>query len=91
MKKQIWKFPLNPGATIVKMPYKAEVLTVQTQGETVCLWALVNPVNDTENRQFEVYGTGHNIHYDMGTERKYIGTIQMQEGALIFHVFERIN
>ena len=45
MKKQIWKFGINPNKIIVEMPKDAEILTIQTQNETPCIWALVNPEN----------------------------------------------
>lgn len=91
MVRQVWKFEIDPKKFIVEMPKDAEVLTIQTQNEKPYVWALVNPDAHTELRQFEVYGTGHNIHYDMGAERKYINTFQLQGGSLVFHLFERIN
>ena len=91
MKKQIWKFTINPNKIIVEMPKDAEILTIQTQNETPCIWALVNPENEKELRHFEVYGTGHDIHYDMGIERKYINTFQLYGGSLVFHLFERVD
>ena len=91
MKKQIWKFEINPNKVIVEMPKGAEILTIQTQNGTPCIWALVNPESEKEKRHFEVYGTGHNIHYDMGIVRKYINTFQLEGGLLVFHLFERIE
>jgi hypothetical protein len=91
MEKQIWKFAINLNKIIVEMPKDAEILTIQTQNETPCIWALVNPENAKELRHFEVYGTGHDILYDMGVERKYINTFQLDGGLLVFHLFERVN
>lgn len=91
MNKQIWKFPINLDKSIVQMPKDAEILTIQTQNDTPCIWALVNPENANESRHFEVYGTGHNIYYEMGIDRKYIGTFQLHGGSLVFHLFERTN
>lgn len=91
MKKQIWKFAINPNKTILEMPKDAEILTIQTQNEIPCIWVLVNPENAKELRHFEVYGTGHNIHCDMGIERKYINTFQLDGGSFVFHLFERVN
>lgn len=89
MTKQIWKFEINTNKIIVEMPKGAEILTIQTQNEKPCIWALVNPENEKELRHFEVYGTGHNIHCD--TAIKYINTFQLDGGALVFHLFERLN
>lgn len=91
MKKQIWKFHLDPNKNNVAMPVGAEILTIQTQDEMPCIWALVDPDNEKELRHFEVYGTGHDIPCDMGIERKYINTFQLEGGSLVFHLFERIN
>jgi len=90
MKKQIWKFPLHHSNRI-PMPIGSEILTVQTQNEIPCLWALVNPENETEMRLFEMIGTGHDITEDGAGERKYIGTLQLAGGALVWHVFERVK
>ena len=91
MKKQIWKFLLFIGKNEIKMPKGAEILDGQTQNGYPCIWALVNPNNETESRYFEAYTTGQDIHFDMGIERKYIGTFQTQSGAFVFHLFERVD
>ena len=92
MKKTIWKFELEIGDNQkLEMPIGAEILSVQTQNETPCLWALVDPDADQETRHFEVYRTGHPVHYDMGISRNYIGTFQLQSGLLVLHVFEYVG
>ena len=96
MKKRIWKFELEvTDKQFISMPKEAELLSVQTQKQThyenPCLWALVNEDNDTEERCFEMFGNGHPIYYDMGIERNYIGTFQINSSNLVFHLFERIN
>ena len=89
MKKNIWKYEIKiTDDQSIKMPKGAEILTVQTQDGNPCIWALVDPEADLEYRMIEVFGTGHPIHYDMGIDRKYIGTIQIVEAGLVFHVFE---
>jgi hypothetical protein len=48
--KTIWKFKLeNLDTQILTLPKNAELLTVQTQSETPCLWALVSPKNQRES------------------------------------------
>jgi len=89
MNKRVWKFVLDPNNTKIVMPVGAEVLTVQSQNNEACLWALVDPDSERETRVFDVYGTGHNIRYDIGIDRKYIATFQLNDG-LVFHVFERL-
>jgi hypothetical protein len=86
--KSIWKFPLAYGGIKVSMPIDSQILCVQAQHNDPQLWALVDPLQPGVDRYFEIYGTGHEIFYDMGTERKYIGTFQVDNGKLVFHVFE---
>lgn len=92
MKKTIWKYELSPSITgnhTFKMPKDAEILIVQMQNNNPCIWVLVNPNNEAEERFFELFGTGHEIPCD-GISRKFIGTFQIQEGSLVFHLFERL-
>ena len=92
MKESIWKFPMaSPEQRIIEMPKGAEILTIQVQNKIPCIWALVNPENEKEKRFFEIFGTGHDMPVDMGIERKYINTFQLNGGALVLHLFERIN
>lgn len=91
MNKTIWKFELETTDNQkIQMPVGAEILTVQTQNETPCLWALVDPNEAKEDRFIEIFGTGHPIGYDMDVDvdRKYISTYQLHGGSLVFHVFE---
>lgn len=73
------------------MPRGAKILCVQTQGQIPCLWAVVNDQHPLDPRTIWVAGTGHPIavHESMAYVDAYIGTFQLQGGALIFHVFER--
>jgi hypothetical protein len=89
MKKVIWKFELETTDNQeIEMPIGAEILTMQTQNEIPCIWALVDPKAEKETRTFEIFGTGHPIYYDMGVSRNYISTYQLHGGTLVFHVFE---
>lgn len=91
MLKQVWKFLLNEGTTIISMPKGAEILAVQNQYERAGLWVLVDTTAEKEDRHFEIYGTGDFIGYDPDFKRKYLGTIQFNAGALVLHVFERVK
>lgn len=91
MKKQIWKFPLDQSNQIV-MPEGAQVLSVQTQNETPCLWALVNPENKRVTRIFNMIATGDPITEDLEKYRyDYYGTVQLKGGLLVYHVFEFVE
>ena len=89
MNKTIWKFELETTDNqTIEMPVNAEILTVQTQNGIPCIWVLVDPTETKEKRFIEVFGTGHDVYYDMGVSRSYLGTYQLQGGSLVFHVFE---
>ena len=86
MERTISKFQFEPNDRIeFTMPIGAEILTVQMQNGQPCVWALVNPQVKTEKRILRIVGTGHTIIDKLG---KYIGTFQLMEGQLIFHLFE---
>ncbi|WP_269581880.1 DUF7352 domain-containing protein [Roseibium sp. Sym1] len=82
----IWKFTISPTDEVsIQMPEGATVLSAGVQGETMCLWAQVNPEKKTVVRRFYVVGTGHLM--PIGSLR-FIDTVQMMNGALVFHIFE---
>jgi len=88
MNETIWKFELKADAyTDISMPKGAHVLCVQEQGGVPCIWAIVNPSAEKENRRFRVYGTGYPLEIQWN-ESDYVGTFQIAGGALVFHVFE---
>ncbi len=69
------------------LPKGAKILTVQEQHGEAQVWALVNPDNPTETRNFRLAGTGHPIEENPDT-LDYIGTFQLAGGSFIGHVFE---
>lgn len=88
--KKIWKYKFEmTDEVVLEMPRNAEILTVQMQGETPMIWALVDTENNIEKRYFEIIGTGNPIP-DLARHlsRKYINTFQTMEGRLVFHLFE---
>lgn len=90
----IYKFKLKVGdLQVVKMPAGARILSCQVQDQMPCLWALVNPeVKETEDRLIEIFGTGNDIKYEMGADRVFIGTFQIDhEEVFVGHVFERTS
>jgi hypothetical protein len=92
--KKVWKFELETaGEQRVMMPLKAEILSVQVQRGIPCLWALVDPDQEsdaTETRTFLIFGTGHPIP-EQRINIVYVGTYQQLVGNFIGHIFEKIN
>ncbi len=89
MKKAIWKFTLEASSTIIDMPKDASILSVQTQNDIPCIWALVSIEAEKEKRCFDAFQTGQHISCDI--ERKYIGTVQLSNGDFVIHIFERLS
>ena len=69
----------------IDMPKGAKMLDVQMQNGYVCLWALCDENNAQQERQIAIYGTGHPMPDYPG---EYVATFQMDDGALVFHVFD---
>ena len=91
MKKVIWKFEFTIDDNIsMKMPEGTEILSVQIQKGIPCIWALVDPLAKKTERQFQLYGTGHEMEFNENFE-KFIGTFQMINGNVVFHLFERLK
>ena len=88
MKKVIWKFPLViEDVQIIELPRNYEILTIQVQNGIACLWAMVSPEVTKEKIIIEIIGTGNLVAV---AERQYIGTFQLFEGQLVWHVFKRL-
>jgi hypothetical protein len=93
--KTIYKYEITAGLNTIALPEDAEILTVQIQGETPYLWALLNTAKLKKDRYFIIFGTGHDIDMILkSTEHKpyelhkYIGTFQMPAYGLVWHLFE---
>lgn len=84
----VYKYQLNRSLeSILELPKGAEVLKVDVQNESICLWALVDPNAQTETRTFEVFGTGHQMDE---CKRRFINTFFVHGGQYVFHAFERL-
>lgn len=89
----IWKFQLEPATALqcVEMPKGAKILSLQTQNNIPCIWALVNPDKNVEEEEriFVTHGTGDIISTNNLMQMQYIATYQIDEGEYVFHVFEK--
>jgi hypothetical protein len=70
------------------LPRFAKILSVQFQGEDLCLWALVIPDQKSEDRIIRIIGTGHEINPSLQFNLEFIGTVQQYSGSVVWHVFE---
>jgi hypothetical protein len=82
----IYKFPLKLAALQqVEMPAESKILCVQIQRGVPCLWAVVErgAINQW-SRTIRMVGTGREAP---GDADEYLGTIQIDDGALVLHAF----
>lgn len=88
MNQIICKYDLNLGGiTTIQMPINAVVLDAQLQGNGICIWVLVDLIEEVKNKVFETIGTRISIMPSEKFQRKYIGTVQLLPN-LVYHVFE---
>jgi hypothetical protein len=96
--RTIYKYPVQPLAEFeIALPMGAEVLTVQMQNGKPYIWALVDTNLVSHQRTFYLRGTGHRcsdlqvngVRVAGRVPVRYVGTFQMDDGASVFHLFER--
>lgn len=87
----IWKYELSPNNPInqIDMPMGAKVLCVQEQYNIPVIWVVIDPRVINEKRTFYIQMTGEPFYYD--DKKKYIGTVQLQGGSFVIHVFEKVK
>ena len=88
MPEAIWKYliPIEERFIILNLPIGAVPLRFEVQNKCPTLWVRVNPYAILSPRRFLCVGTGHEING--GPEYRYIGTCLMDDGALVWHLFE---
>lgn len=87
MNQTIWKYNVKiDDVQTVAMPEGAKLLSVQVQHNLVTIWAMVDPRNLNVNRIIQMAGTGHDMSERIMGD--FLGTFQIESGALVFHVFD---
>lgn len=83
---KIFKYPLLiTDEQTIMMPENALIISVATQYGEVCVWALVSPEMPRKPVVVRVIGTGHEMPSMRGM--KFVGSIMMHEGSLVWHIF----
>lgn len=91
--QKIFKYPFecSPYQDIT-MPEGGHILSLQTQRNTPCLWAMIDPEKPLVSRRLLTFGTGHEVVAPEDSVRlDFLGTYQVESGQFIFHVFEVIK
>ena len=82
-----YQWPLDmPQVCDIAMPIGAEILHIGNQFEGICFWTRVDSDAPSEIRRFALCGTGHVCPPD-----KHIGTVLLQDGNFVLHIFERTS
>ena len=81
----IQKYPIaaSPGTQTISLPRGARVLTAQSQGAQLMLWAMVDSNVPAETRTVCILGTGDMVP---NQPLEYVGTVQEQGGFYVWHV-----
>lgn len=89
---KIFKYPLQiVDQQTIMLSVSAKVLSVDNQRGSLCLWALVDPLDGLiAPRRIFVHGTGHDIPVASAVSNKqFIGTVLME--PFVWHVFEEVS
>lgn len=83
-----YELDVDAGFSYIDMPEGAKVLSISTERTDpyIEMWAGVDTDSPLVIRQFAVVGTGREI--PIGFVR-FIGTVMVDKGEYVFHVFER--
>lgn len=83
--KRVYKYEIEALDITIQMPAEAQILHVAEQHGTMQLWAQIDPDRPLYPRRFRTYGTGHDMPDNPG---KFAGTMLVQDGNYVFHVYE---
>lgn len=87
--KTIYKYhvPINDEFSL-ELPSGAKILCVGVQNNEPYIWVLVYSDYEVIKRYFSWRGTGHDC--SNVSSANYIGTVQLYNGQLVFHLFESL-
>lgn len=85
----VYKYPLDTERTQHNLPLDAKFLSVQVQHDKPQMWFLFDEKETLmEQRNFRIVPTGERFH--VSGEAEYLGTFQLYNGGLVFHLFELV-
>lgn len=71
----------------IDLPAGARILTAQAQDNAPVIWAEVDPERPLERRRLFILNTGGEV---IPSAPYYIGTVQINSGMFIFHIYSEI-
>ena len=85
MKKQIRKYEYAPE---ILMPIDAEIFSITVSNGKPAMWALVSSQVKNEKRYFKTFGTGWEFDDNTYPIKAKLGTIFLDTGEVLCHLFE---
>ena len=86
--RTIYKYIINMQGQELDLPNDCRIIKVSEQNGELCMWVDIDTDNETTKRNFQVFGTGHEIPRMIGVEFEYVGT-GFFKGGYVFHLYER--
>jgi hypothetical protein len=85
--RTIYKYQISarPHVQLLATPKDWEPLSVQAQGNCICIWAMIDTDEPMVDQRVYVVATGEEL--DVPAAAKYLGTAQFLDGGLVWHVF----
>ena len=87
MTRMVGKYSVDSGLFTRDIPKGSKILSVRWQVSQPQMWVLVDPMEETEERQFVAIGTGHK-HEVLDLSIKFIGTFINPGFNEVYHLFE---
>ncbi len=82
--RTVWKIPLEiEGDNSVTLPEGVNVVHIDTQGDDIMMWVLVEPVRVSREYRFFVVATGGEVPRNT----QHVGTVLTNLGKSVWHVF----
>lgn len=81
----IWKFPISLAAKEIQVPEGSQFLSVQVQNNQIVAWFAVHETWPKTAYAINVVATGQ--QEDTFHRSQFLGTVQLDNGALVFHIF----
>jgi len=85
--QKIYKYVLEGVENKLNLPKNHKALSVINQYDKVTLYCLVNPEEELVETKYFIVGTGWELK-DYILESEFIGTVAVDDGTLIWHVFK---
>lgn len=82
--KTVYRYELDSVISEIVMYKYARILTCESQGGNIFIWAEVVTTNDLEKRTFIAVPTGGRV----GENMKYVDTVFLDRASLVFHIYE---